>query len=383
MSNLNIHIYPSPMTNESRIFKESRFLSKNYNFDKIILLGIWQEGLKKEEALENNIYIKRVSLFNVKKRSIMYLYYYLYVFLFIIFKRPKMINIHTLEFLPLALIAKIFRIKVIYDAHELETEKANFKGFRKNISKIIERIFIKFTHGVIVVGDAIADHYKKMYPSMERPFVVLNTPSYKEIIKKDLFRENFNIKKEQIIFLYQGALSQGRGIEIILDTFKNRKDKNSVIVFMGYGALQDEIINITKIYKNIFFQPAVPHNIILDYTSSADVGISGLVDLSSCLSYYYSLPNKIFEYLMAELPIIVPNAIEMKNFVLEKQVGVVLNENNCEELNKAINYMIEIDRNKFHLNIINTKNTYNWEFQEKVLMKLYNNLDLNKDINVK
>ncbi|MCT7405752.1 glycosyltransferase [Aliarcobacter cryaerophilus] len=383
MSNLNIHIYPSPMTNESRIFKESRFLSKNYNFDKIILLGIWQEGLKKEEALENNIYIKRVSLFNVKKRSIMYLYYYLYVFLFIIFKRPKMINIHTLEFLPLALIAKIFRIKVIYDAHELETEKANFKGFRKNISKIIERIFIKFTHGVIVVGDAIADHYKKMYPSMERPFVVLNTPSYKEITKKDLFRENFNIKKEQIIFLYQGALSQGRGIEIILDTFKNRKDKNSVIVFMGYGALQDEIINITKVYKNIFFQPAVPHNIILDYTSSADVGISGLVDLSSCLSYYYSLPNKIFEYLMAELPIIVPNAIEMKNFVLEKQVGVVLNENNCEELNKAINYMIEIDRNKFHLNIINTKNTYNWEFQEKVLMKLYNNLDLNKDINVK
>lgn len=383
MSNLNIHIYPSPMTNESRIFKESRFLSKNYNFDKIILLGIWQEGLKKEEALENNIYIKRVSLFNVKKRSIMYLYYYLYVFLFIIFKRPKMINIHTLEFLPLALIAKIFRIKVIYDAHELETEKANFKGFRKNISKIIERIFIKFTHGVIVVGDAIADHYKKMYPSMERPFVVLNTPSYKEITKKDLFRENFNIKKEQIIFLYQGALSQGRGIEIILDTFKNRKDKNSVIVFMGYGALQDEIINITKVYKNIFFQPAVPHNIILDYTSSADVGISGLVDLSSCLSYYYSLPNKIFEYLMAELPIIVSNAIEMKNFVLEKQVGVVLNENNCEELNKAINYMIEIDRNKFHLNIINTKNTYNWEFQEKVLMKLYNNLDLNKDINVK
>lgn len=383
MSNLNIHIYPSPMTNESRIFKESRFLSKNYNFDKIILLGIWQEGLKKEEALENNIYIKRVSLFNVKKRSIMYLYYYLYVFLFIIFKRPKMINIHTLEFLPLALIAKIFRIKVIYDAHELETEKANFKGFRKNISKIIERIFIKFTDRVIVVGEAIADHYKKMYPSMERPFVVLNTPSYKEITKKDLFRENFNIKKEQIIFLYQGALSQGRGIEIILDTFKNRKDKNSVIVFMGYGALQDEIINITKVYKNIFFQPAVPHNIILDYTSSADVGISGLVDLSSCLSYYYSLPNKIFEYLMAELPIIVPNAIEMKNFVLEKQVGVVLNENNCEELNKAINYMIEIDRNKFHLNIINTKNTYNWEFQEKVLMKLYNNLDLNKDINVK
>lgn len=383
MSNLNIHIYPSPMTNESRIFKESRFLSKNYNFDKIILLGIWQEGLKKEEALENNIYIKRVSLFNVKKRSIMYLYYYLYVFLFIIFKRPKMINIHTLEFLPLALIAKIFRIKVIYDAHELETEKANFKGFRKNISKIIERIFIKFTDRVIVVGEAIADHYKKMYPSMERPFVVLNTPSYKEITKKDLFRENFNIKKEQIIFLYQGALSQGRGIEIILDTFKNRKDKNSVIVFMGYGALQDEIINITKVYKNIFFQPAVPHNIILDYTSSADVGISGLVDLSSCLSYYYSLPNKIFEYLMAELPIIVPNAIEMKNFVLEKQVGVVLNENNCEELNKAINYMIEIDRNKFHLNIINTKKTYNWEFQEKVLMKLYNNLDLNKDINVK
>ena len=248
MKNINVHIYPSNMTNESRIFKESKFISKNCDFEKIILLGIWKDGLSKDELYESNIYIKRVSLFNIKKRSILYLYYFMYVFVFIVLNRPKMINIHTLEILPLSILAKILKIKIIYDTHELETEKSNFKGFRKKISKIIERIFIRFVDKVIVVGEAIADEYKKMYPKMDRPFVVLNTPNYKITQKNDLFREKFNIDKEKIIFLYQGAISPSRGVEILLEVFKNT---DKVIVFMGYGSLVDKVKEYSLKYENI------------------------------------------------------------------------------------------------------------------------------------
>ena len=368
MKNINIHIYPSNMTNESRIFKESKFISRNCDFERIILLGIWKEGLNKDEQYEGNIYIKRVSLFNIKKRSILYLYYFMYVFVFIVLHRPKMINIHTLEFLPLSLIAKIFKIKIIYDTHELETEKANFKGFRKKISKMIEKAFIGFVDKVIVVGEAIADEYKKMYPKMDRPYVVLNTPNYKITQKNNLFREKFNIDKEEIIFLYQGAIAPSRGVEILLETFK---ETDKVIVFMGYGSLVDKVKEYSLKYKNIYFHEAVKPEVLLNYTSSADVGFC-LIE-NSCKSYDFCMPNKMFEYLMAGIPVIATKLFELKRFVKKNEIGLLIDSYNdiSNIIDKINNQVIS----QYKQNIENVKLIYNWEEQEKILKTIYKELN--------
>lgn len=357
------------MTNESRIFKESKFISTNCDFEKIILLGIWKEGLNKDEQYEGNIHIKRVSLFNIKKRSILYLYYFIYVFVFIISQRPKMINIHTLEFLPLSLIAKIFKIRIIYDTHELETEKANFKGFRKKISKIIEKTFIGFVDKVIVVGEAIADEYKKMYPKMDRPFVVLNTPNYKITQKNDLFREKFNIDKEKIIFLYQGAISPSRGVEILLETFK---DTDKVIVFMGYGSLVDKVKEYSLKYKNIYFHEAVKPEVLLNYTSSADIGFC-LIE-NSCKSYDYCMPNKMFEYIMAGIPVIASDLFEMKKIINLYKIGVTIDYKNINILKEKINNISIENIDAFIENIEDFKKKFNWERQEETLREIYINI---------
>lgn len=62
---------------------------------------------------------------------------------------------------------------------------------------------------MITVSDAIADEYVKLY-DIEKPALVLNTPPYKEIQKKNIFRETLGIKENQTIFLYQSGLSKGR-----------------------------------------------------------------------------------------------------------------------------------------------------------------------------
>ena len=367
MKNINVHIYPSNMTNESRIFKESKFISKNCDFEKIILLGVWKEGLNKDEQYEGNIYIKRVSLFNIKKRSILYLYYFMYVFVFIVLHRPKMINIHTLEFLPLSLIAKIFKIKIIYDTHELETEKANFKGFRKKISKVIEKAFIGFVDEVIVVGEMIADEYKKMYPYMKRPYVVLNTPNFKETVKNDIFREKFKIDKEQIIFLYQGAISLNRGIEHLLEAFEK---SNKVIIFMGYGTLVDLVKKQASIFENIFYHEAVKPDVLLNYTSSADIGFC-LIE-NSCKSYDYCMPNKMFEYLMAGIPVLVSNLAELSKFINKNKVGMIINKDiNILEIIDNLSFN---DIKQYQNNIEKLKLQYNWEKQEEKLNIIYKEL---------
>ena len=202
----------------------------------------------------------------------------------------------------------------------------------------------------------------------------LNTPLYKEINKKDIFRETFNIPKDKTIFLYQGGLSSGRGIDILLDTFKLIDDDKSIMVFMGYGKLEEQIIKASNAENNIYFHQAVAPDILLDYTSSADFGISTIED--SCLSYRYCLPNKMFEYLMADLPVIVSNLYEMKRLVENNNIGVVAKENTPQGLKQAISEAVKLDKDKLNKNIQKVKQVYNWEEQEKVLLKAYKELEV-------
>ena len=143
---------------------------------------------------------------------------------------------------------------------------------------------------------------------------------------------------------------------------------------MGYGELEEQIIKASNAENNIYFHKAVAPDILLDYTSSADFGISTIED--SCLSYRYCLPNKMFEYLMADLPVIVSNLYEMKRLVENNNIGVVAKENTPQGLKQAKGEAIKLDKDELNKNIQKVKQVYNWEEQGKVLLKAYKELEV-------
>ena len=366
----------NPFTNDSRVLKESISLAKGGFKVEIIAHG--DKGLEQEEII-NSIKVKRFAYLDRKETTSniaklkVYLSWIKEVSTYV--KDFDILHCNDLNTLPIAFIVKRFfnkNIKVVYDAHEYETEVNQLNKITKPIAKFAEIFLIRYTDKVITVSEAIAKEYKNLYPFLEEPKLVLNTPPYKELEKKDLFREKLGIEGEKIIFLYQGGLSRGRGIEILLEAFKNIDNKDAVIVFMGYGELEENIKNESQQYKNIYFYPAVTPDILLDYTNSADFGISTIED--SCLSYRYCLPNKLFEYIMAEVPVVVSNLPEMRKLVLNNKIGVVLKENTPKGLNEAINKAIKLEQNELKTNIKKLKTIYNWENQEKVLIDVYKEL---------
>ena len=359
------------MVNESRIFKRAKFISKNYDFEKVILLGIWKNGISKNQILEDKVQIKRISLLNIQNRKILYMYYFIYISIYVLINRPSLVNIHTLEFLPILLIAKIFKIKIVYDPHELETEKSNLKGLRKKLSKWLEYLLIKKVDHTFVVSNNIANWYYKNY-DISRPTVIFNTPKFQHLKKNDYFRKKFTIRDDQLIFLYQGGLAEGRGIELLIDYFKNRKDDRAIIIFMGYGIFEKKICNESKLCNTIFFHNAVNPSILMQYTSSADIGIAMIKNTS--LSYDYCMPNKLFEYTMAGLPVIVSDVKEMSEFVQSNNIGLVVKNNEIESLNYAVNKMISKDLNTFKANIKRVASQNTWEQQESKMIKVYKNL---------
>jgi len=379
-----VNLVFNPFKNDSRVEKTSKSLA-NIGYEVEVIAHL-DKDLNKEE-IRDNYKIKRFSYLDrkVTKSKFGKLKAYLQYLKEAVnyCKDSDILHCNDLNTLPIAFVIKKFYnkgIRVVYDAHEYETEINGLQGIQKTLTKIMEKSLIKYADKVITVSDSIASEYVKLY-NIEKPAVVLNTPPHKKIEKKDIFREKFDIAKDKTIFLYQGGLSKGRGIEILLEAFKdlanipisnNQYTNIPVIVFMGYGELEELVKEYANKYENIYFHPAVSPDILLDYTGSADFGISTIED--SCLSYRYCLPNKMFEYLMAEIPVIVSNLYEMKKIVEENRIGVVAKENIPKGLKDAIKEAIQLDKEELRHNIKRVKEVYNWQEQEKVLLKVYREL---------
>jgi len=362
--------------NDSRVLKESRSLA-NYGYQVHVLAHLDKNLVSFEK--KDDFCIRRFSYLDrsVTRCKIVKLKAYLeYAKECINYcKDFDIVHCNDLNTLPIGFIVKKFfnkNVKIVYDAHEYETEVNGLKGLQKTVTQKLEKYLIKYADKVITVSDAIANEYVKNY-NIKKPALVLNTPPYTEMEKRDIFRGALNIPKDKTIFLYQGGLSKGRGIEILLEAFQNISDKRSVIVFMGYGPLQNLVEKSAEEYDNIYFHKAVEPGVLLEYTSSADFGI--LFYENSCLNHYYCSPNKMFEYIMAEIPVIVSNLYEMKRLVQENKIGIVAKDNTSKGLQKAIEEALLLDQNKLRKNIQKVKKLYNWEKQEKVLVDVYKSLD--------
>ena len=371
----NIHITLTEFRNESRVLKEISSLEASETFDSFTVIALGADDLPIDDSITSKAKVRRIRLLTRKLpksapfQLVKFIEFMVKCLLMVRKEQTQVINIHTLALLPLAwLLKQLFKVKLVYDTHELETEKNGLHGFRQRISKYIESVFIYSCDLVIVVGENIADWYVNTY-KIERPIVVKNSPRFRVQSPKYLFRQHLPILPEQKIVLYQGGLMKGRGVQLILDAFKERKDSHVVAVFMGYGDLATEVEQAAKNHQNIFYFPAVSPNVVLDYTASADIGIS-LIE-NTCLSYYFCMPNKLFEYAMAGIPVIVSDMKEMAEAVQAADFGVVLTEFSVDAINEAVDRLAERDLTELSNNAYQFAKAQAWEQQERIMLDGY------------
>ncbi|MDO8751338.1 MAG: glycosyltransferase [Dehalococcoidia bacterium] len=374
MTRVNLHIYGSPITHESRILRETETISKLGIVDKIYIIGLWAKGLPMEESLDDERTILRVKLLSAKlgegtlAKSIKLAEWMARIALRFLTKRVVMVNVDYLAGLPLGVFFKVFkRSKLVYDTSELETERNGWGAGRKKLAKIVERGLINVVDQTIVSSPSYADWYEKAYG--KRPAVVLNAPKYTAVARQDIFRGKFNISGDKVIFLYQGALGKGRSIESIVEAFIQTADKGKVVVFMGYGPMEEAVREAAKEHANIFFHPAVKPEDVLEYTAAADIGFC-LIE-NTCLSYCYTLPNKMLEYAMVGLPIVVANFGEMRRLIETHKVGYVLQDSTAKGIGELIARVNKAELQTFKENLAEFSKVYNWENQEKVLAQVY------------
>lgn len=357
-------------THDNRVLNEN--LSLLNNGYKSVVVAQYNEKLPQHEFI-SGIEVFRLKLLtkNWPKNLFFKIIKYLEFMLRFLqmFNDADIYHCNDIEALPLGFFVKFLfnrKAKIVYDAHEYEIERSDISRSVRPVFHFIEGVLIKHADLVINVSNSIADEYERLY-KIDKPKLVLNCPKYKPLNKTNLLREELGIRNDQKIFLYQGALSSIRGLKKLLTCFSDIKDDKNVVVFMGYGSLEDEIKNCKS--RNVYFHEAVSPQYLLDYTSSADYGV--FICDSICKSYYYCLPNKLFEYLHAGLPVIVSDLYELGEFVRSNKVGLVCRDTSINNIQKAIDDILLLDYNALSKNALEVAKRFCWDKQEKVLISEY------------
>lgn len=335
----NIQIYPSPITHESRIERMTAALADAGVFDEILIVGTQPGGLPAEQVWDSRRRILRIPRLAERGTSLIAKLLKTRSWTARVMRRLSAernvgcITCHSLAVLPLAArLAHKFGARLSYEPHELETETAHSHGIRRYLMQRLEAKWIRQADATTVVSSEIARWYQARY-ALKRVVVVRNIPAAVSSTEAVNLRARYNIAADHRIFVYSGGLFPGRRVEQFVRLFAALPSDRHVL-FMGFGPLSELVQGALRRHANIHYLPAVPSREVIPHLRGADVGLSGVENRS--LSYFYSLPNKQFEYLHAGLGSIVPNYPEMSRLIAATGAGWVTRDDSDEAWGEAI-----------------------------------------------
>jgi glycosyltransferase involved in cell wall biosynthesis len=374
-SGTHLHVSMTAFLNESRVLKETKSLLQGGVAQRIVILALHEDDLPLREDLDERRVLHRVALRSRNLPTNLLMQVLKYVeFAWVIFREARregidVISVHTVALLPIGVLVKEgLGAQLVYDAHELETEANGRSGVRQTLARMVERLLIPAVDLTIVVSPGIEGWYRKTY-GLQTITTVLNAPDRVEKVQSNKVRDALGIDADRTVLLYQGALVSGRGVDHLLAAAPVLAQRGYDLVLMGYGPMQDEIVNVSVGHRNVHFLPAVAPAEVMAYTMSADIGLCSIED--SCLSYRLSLPNKLFEYLFAGLPVIVSNLPEMAHIVQTHRVGAVVDRWRADDILVALQSVEALRDDALGGRLNEIAACYDWSRQKDRMIEAY------------
>ncbi len=246
------------------------------------------------------------------------------LFFFLLFHRFDILVANDLDtLLPNFLISKLKQLPLVFDAHEYFTGVPEIQGrpFVKWVWTIIERTIFPHLKSIMTVSDSIADQYEKQYGI--RPVVVRNCAKSSAEINP-YPRSKLGIPEDYLLLIIQGGgINIDRGGEELIEAVSKTEKIFLFIAGSGdvIGMLKEKVVEL-DVSGKIRFMPKLPWEELMRYTKSADAGLT--LDKDTNLNYHFSLPNKLFDYISAGIPVIAGNLPEVKKILEEKNCGIII-----------------------------------------------------------
>jgi glycosyltransferase involved in cell wall biosynthesis len=220
--------------------------------------------------------------------------------------------------------------RFVYDVADYHTEAARLARMPWLVRELVrrrERDWARDASGYLAVSEPVADLVVRRW-GVPRPTVLWNCPpawraDEPGIIESDRIRAATGIETGRPIVLYQGGFSVDRGVEELIAAAREPKlmELGAAVVFMGYGRLETFIAEAAAAHPGrIYLLPAVRPDDLMPWTASADVSFVGQPPRT--LNQRMNLPNKLFESIMAGVPVVVSEGNEQCRLTKAEGIGL-------------------------------------------------------------
>ncbi len=332
-------------------------------------------GREKRDSIplpERNYEMHRMRLI-FEKGFLFYAEYNLRLFFYLLGSRTDLLLSNDLDtLLPNFLAGGLKSAKLVFDSHEYftETPEVIHRPFVKSTWKHIEKWIVPHLRDCITVNRSIAHLFKQEYGVDFK--VVRNIPPTRTISYLPS-RKELGLPEDKKIVILQGAgINIQRGAEEAVEAMQFVTD--ALLLIVGNGdvvLLLKTRVNQLKLNDQVLFIPKQTPEKLFAYTANADLGLS--LDKDTNLNYRFSLPNKLFDYIHAGIPVLVSPLVEVKRIVEEYQIGDCIENHSPQHIAEKITGMLENEtkRKIWEAGLTKAKQELTWEKEKQVLVEIF------------
>lgn len=286
--------------------------------------------------------------------------------------------------LPAAILGRIYRLPVILDMAEnypaMLADRLNYtqtsavgRCVRHPLpARLIELLSIRLVHHIIVVVDESRDRLIRDGVSPDRVSVVYNTPRLDQWKFKDYARI-ISHENSGVNLVYLGNLDGSRGIDVAIRAVRHLKDIGSKakLSVIGDGPnllkLRELVIQL-EVSDRVAIMGRLPFSQVQSIMTESDIG---LIPHYSTAAWNSTIPNKLFDYMLLGLPVIVSDAKPTARIVQAEGCGEVFQDRNPFDLARCIR-ALESSQLRHQMGTAGraaVQKRYNWDYDAPVLLR--------------
>jgi glycosyltransferase involved in cell wall biosynthesis len=279
--------------------------------------------------------------------------------------RPALIHCNDYNTMWVGVAARLSgRAAVVYDAHELWADR-NLRPEPRWWLLACESLFVRLAHATLTASPGYAAIMSSRY-RIDPPRVIRNIPESERMSE---IRE----ANGHPVAVYVGALTTGRGLEISIRALTRLNDVRLRLVGSGHERYRAQLADLARaegVADRVEFSGAVPPEELLEEISGASVGLALIQPV--CLSYRMSLPNKLFEYVAAGLPVLGSDLPAIGGLVSEYGIGLLAEPADPADVAAKLQEMVRPDHNRaFRLAARRAADELRWENESRKLAEAY------------
>lgn len=338
-------------------------------------------GRRLKNSLEiqgRNYSIKRFRLF-FTQGPLFYLEFAIRLFFYMLVHRSSILISNDLDtLLPNFIVSKIKSVTLVYDTHEYFTEVPELveNPRKQKIWETLESWIFPKLKNVYTVNYSIAQIYQAKY---KVPVHVVRNVAPIFSPKEIKNRTQLGLPLDKFIIILQGSgINKKRGAEEAVEAMKSIE--NALLLIIGGGDVLAELkdqVEVHSLTHKVLFLPKMPYAEMMQYTSNADLGLA--IDHTDVLNHKLALPNKFFDYIQAQVPILATDITEVRALIEHHKIGYIMDkrltsQNLGEKINTIMN-CYSADLPQLKQNLAKAKQQENWEVEVKSLKEIYSNLN--------